>query len=43
MKKIDKLKIKRKVKKHIKKMKFKDVKYKKNPDEKGDEITIIIK
>ena len=43
MKKIDKLKIKRKVKKHIKKMKFKDVKYKINPDKKGDEITIIIK
>jgi predicted methyltransferase len=43
MKKIDKIKIKRKVNEYIKKMKFRDIKYAKNPEEKGDEITTIIK
>ena len=43
MKKTDKLKIKIKVNNHIKKMKFTDIKHTKNPEEKGDEITILTK
>ena len=43
MKKTDKIKIKRKVDEYIKKMKFRDIKHAKNPEEKGDEITTIIK